>query len=42
MKHIKAWLRALSAPRNTCANGHKSVIMLPNGRQKCLDCQAEW
>lgn len=28
--------------RNTCANGHKSVVMLPSGQQKCLDCGATW
>lgn len=42
MKGVKAWLRILAEICNTCANGHKSTVMLPDGRQKCLDCQMEW
>lgn len=39
---IKYWINALATLVNTCANGHKSVIMLPDGRQMCMDCRATW
>lgn len=34
--------RAFTAGNTTCANGHMSVIMLPDGRFRCMDCGAQW
>jgi hypothetical protein len=42
MSKIRHILRSLATLANTCASGHKSVIMLTNGRQRCMDCGAEW
>ncbi|WP_261994327.1 hypothetical protein [Streptomyces sp. t39] len=35
---IKRLINALATLASTCPNGHKSVISLPNGQRKCMDC----
>lgn len=41
MNKVKTLLRKLSTLGN-CSCGSASIIMLPNGKQKCMDCGNEW
>ncbi|MFG2886497.1 hypothetical protein ACGFYV_30050 [Streptomyces sp. NPDC048297] len=42
MSKIKTLIRRIATLGSTCPSGHKSVIMLPGGRQQCLDRGATW
>ena len=39
---IKAWIKALCTPANTCPNGHMSTMQRTDGTNVCLDCGATW